>query len=100
MWPGKKGEQRVEYQDIEANLPVEQILPNRSCTALGRWVPSQVLLISKVERFSITDNVKHKCGTEVELRIWLKQGKEKILPTRKKRLPARILTKARKRLLR
>ena len=35
-----------------------------------------------------------------ELRIWLKQGKEKRLPARKKRLPARILTKARKRLLR
>ena len=36
----------------------------------------------------------------VELRIWFKQGEEKRLPTRKKRLPARILTKARKRLLR
>ena len=36
----------------------------------------------------------HSSG--VELKIWLKQGKEKRLPARKKRLPARILTKARK----
>ena len=69
LWPGKKGEQRVEYQDIEANLPVEQILPNRSCTALGRWVPSQVLIISKVERFTLTDNGKHKSGNNKHLQL-------------------------------
>ena len=40
----------------------------------------------------------HSSG--VELKIWLKQGKEKRLPARKKRLLARILTKARKCLLR
>ena len=25
------------------NLPVEQVLSDRSCRALGRWVPAQVL---------------------------------------------------------
>ena len=50
MWPGKKGEQLVEHQDIEANLPVEQILSNWSSTALGRGVPSEVLTMFNVVR--------------------------------------------------
>ena len=34
------------------DLPVKQILSNRSCTALGRWVPSKVLIFDNLKILS------------------------------------------------